>query len=70
MWLMRMAFAKNESEFQEYLELAENNEVIKIMRVTAPRDYMTDWDLFSRPVLQSRMTGKLESSLRFSNEEL
>lgn len=40
------------------------------MRVTAPRDYMSDWDMFSRPVLQSRMTGKLESSPRFSNEDL
>lgn len=51
MWLMRMAFPKNETEFQEYLELAEKNEVIKIMRVTAPVDSKKDWDLYSRPIL-------------------
>jgi hypothetical protein len=54
---MRMAFPKNESEFKQYLEMAGNNEIIKIMRVTAPREYKEDWDLYSRPILQSRLTG-------------
>lgn len=51
MWLMRMAFAKNDTEFKEYLDLAEKNEIVKVMRVTAPKDYNSEWELFSRPVL-------------------
>jgi hypothetical protein len=71
-WLMRMAFPKNETEFKEYLDLAEKNEIIKIMRVTAPKEYkeQKDWDLFSRPVLQSRLTGELERSKEYSNQDL
>lgn len=64
---MRMAFAINETEFKEYLDLAEKNEIIKIMRVSAPRNYKTDWGLFSRPLLQSRETGHLESTAQYSN---
>lgn len=40
------------------------------MRVTAPKDYKEDWDLYSRPVLQDRLTGQMERSEEYTHEQL
>jgi hypothetical protein len=68
--LIRIALPKNQEEYEEYIKLAEDQQLIKVFRVTVTPDSSRDWELYSRPEFKSRLLGYPERSDLFSHEEL
>lgn len=69
-WLMRVVLPKDQEEYDEYCRLAENQELIKVFRVTVTPDSEKDWKLYSRPEFKSRLLGHPERSEKYSHQEL
>jgi chromosome condensin MukBEF MukE localization factor len=59
---MRIVLPKNQEEYDEYCKLAEDQKLIKVLRVTANPDAEKDWKLYARPEFKSRLLGHPERS--------